>query len=212
MNNIINNKINLLNTYLIDWDDTLYPTSWLNKNKIKNYDEYKLYFLELDKTITILINKLINMGEIFIVTNANMSWINKSLKNLPETKKIINNKNITIISARDMYSNKNIMPIDWKKHIFENIIKKQIETGTLNDNTFLNIVSLGDADYEYLALIKLHDYLKNSKCDNYFLKNIRFSENPSFNLIIEQIDLVSYNISDISNKLKYIDLNISPTV
>jgi hypothetical protein len=41
------NKIYLTNLFIIDWDDTLFPTTWVNKNNINfnnNYseNEYKL--------------------------------------------------------------------------------------------------------------------------------------------------------------------------
>ena len=54
------NKIYLTNIFIVDWDDTLYPTSWVNKNSIdisKSHiiQEYKIYFLELDKTISVLL-------------------------------------------------------------------------------------------------------------------------------------------------------------
>ena len=47
-------KLYLTNIFIIDWDDTLFPTTWVNTNKINMSDvnsvkDYKLYFLELDK-------------------------------------------------------------------------------------------------------------------------------------------------------------------
>ena len=209
MNNTENNKLYLMNIFILDWDDTLFPTSWIKKNNIKDYDNYNLYFLELDKTITLLLEKLYKIGSIYIVSNATTTWIKKGLKKLPFTQNFIENNGIEIISARDIYSNKNVTPNEWKTNIFEDLVDININMYKNNDkNTYFNIISLGDADFEYVALIKLHKYLNNMNCDNYFLKNIRFIENPNFNSVIEQIDLVSYNINNISQKLCYIDLNI----
>ena len=41
------------NIFIIDWDDTLFPTTWINSNTIdlenkNSVNEYKLYFIELD--------------------------------------------------------------------------------------------------------------------------------------------------------------------
>ena len=211
MNSNLKNKLYLMNIFIIDWDDTLFPTSWVKKYKIKDYEKYNLYFLELDKTVKTLLEKIYKMGNIYIVSNATITWIKKGLNNLQLTKEFIEKNDIEIISARDIYSNKNIIPNEWKKNIFKNIIDKYINEDNEYDknNTYLNIMSLGDADFEYIALVKLHNYLNNIKYDNYFLKNIRFIENPTFNSLIEQIEITSCNITNISKKLCCVDLNLS---
>ena len=43
-------QVILMNIFIIDWDDTLFPTNWVNKNKINMNDiaslnKYKLYFI-----------------------------------------------------------------------------------------------------------------------------------------------------------------------
>ena len=211
MNSNLKNKLYLMNIFIIDWDDTLFPTSWVKKYKIKDYEKYNLYFLELDKTVKTLLEKIYKMGNIYIVSNATITWIKKGLNNLQLTKEFIEKNDIEIISARDIYSNKNIIPNEWKKNIFKNIIDMCINENNEYDknNTYLNIMSLGDADFEYIALVKLHNYLNNIKYDNYFLKNIRFIENPTFNSLIEQIEITSCNITNISKKLCCVDLNLS---
>ena len=50
MNFNIKTKVYLTNIFLIDWDDTLFPSSWINSNNINLQDEnsindYKLYTL-----------------------------------------------------------------------------------------------------------------------------------------------------------------------
>ena len=46
--------------------------------KLEN--KYKLYFLELDNTISTFIDTLNNAGKIYIVTNASLNWIKSCLK------------------------------------------------------------------------------------------------------------------------------------
>ena len=71
----------------IDWDDTLFPTSWVNKNNIdiKNITDYSI-FIKLDQYINTLLKKITNKCEIVIVTNALKKWILSCLNLLPQTK------------------------------------------------------------------------------------------------------------------------------
>jgi len=218
INNIDENKkIKLQSVFLVDFDDTLFPSSWCNKNMINLNDtnsvsNYKLYFIELDKTTSNFLDNLKTYGEIYIVTNANIKWIKTCLNILSLTKKIIMDNNIRIVSARDLYSQKTTSPTEWKintfKDITNNILIKYSEKS--NNNTFLNIVSIGDADYEYIALLNLDGFFKsNIKNINYLLKSIKFIEKPNFDLIIDQILSVKKNMELIVNKIGYIDLKFS---
>lgn len=216
------NKIYLTNLFIIDWDDTLFPTTWVNKNNI-NFnksncsDEYKLYFLELDKTISMLLESLNKIGDIFIVTNANINWIKSCLLKLNLTRKTIITNNIRIVSARDSYSQNNSSPTEWKILTFQDIIEDIIIkiNKNIKPNTIINIISIGDAMYEYIALINLDNFIKsyienknlkqNQKFD-YLLKNIKFIEKPEFDCVIDQIQVLHKNSLDIVNKLEFIDL------
>lgn len=221
MNLTTNNNIYLKNIFLIDWDDTLFPTNWVNSNKIdlrsnNSIEEYKLYFLDLDKVISEFLDSLTKRGEIFIVTNAALNWINVCLKVLPLTSKIIIENKIRIISARDLYSKKTNSTMDWKILTFQNVLKEIFnKMNNIKENTYLNIFSFGDAKYEYVALMKLNEYLLNNEYVNeknknnnfnFLLKSIKFMEKPTFEFIIDQIRVVEKNRDLIINKLEYVDL------
>ena len=216
------NKIYLTNLFIIDWDDTLFPTTWINKNKIDlnksdSFSQYKLYFLELDKTISMLLDSLNKVGDIFIVTNANIGWIKSCLTILNLTKNTIINNEIRIVSARDSYSQNSSSPTEWKILTFQDIIEDIINkiNKNIKPNTIINIISIGDAMYEYIALINLDNFLKShientnnfgGKKFNYLLKNIKFIEKPDFDFIIDQMQVLHKNSPDIINKLEFIDL------
>ncbi len=216
------NKLYLTNIFIIDWDDTLFPTSWINKNNIDfnkpdSYSEYKLYFLELDKTISILLDFLNKIGDIFIVTNASINWIKSCLLNLNLTRNTIINNKIRIVSARDSYSKNNSSPTEWKILTFQDIIEDIINkiNKNIKPNTIINIISIGDAMYEYIALINLDNFIKSyienknlneNKNFNYLLKNIKFIEKPEFDCVIDQMQVLHKNADDIVNKLEFIDL------
>lgn len=223
---MLKNKIYLSNLFLIDWDDTLFPTTWIKKNNINfnnsfTYSTYKLYFLELDKTISAFLKSLEETGDIYIVTNAKITWIKSCLTILHETSNLIIKHNIRIISARDLYSTHNYSSTEWKILTFQNIIGNILTKiqKKIKPNTFINIISIGDAMYEYIALINLDNYIqiiindwKSNSSDlsninqfNYLLKNIKFLDKPDFNYIIDQIQELHKNKDHIINKLTFID-------
>lgn len=219
LNKNIFTKILKLKTIIgIDFDNTLYPTSWTNKNMInlsseESVKEYKLYFLELDKTIADFLTELLNYGQIYIITNASMKWIKTCLNVLPSTQKLIMDNYIRIVSARDIYGQTSTSPTEWKIKTFRDIIQREINNLPSNNDcvTFLNIISIGDANYEYVALLKLDDYFKNTNPNmNYLLKSIKFIEDdPHFDIIISQLQVIKKNAKTIINKFGYLDLKFT---
>lgn len=143
--------MNKNNTLIIfDWDDTIFPTNWtinngLNINDSSSIDRHITYFQDLDNTVFQLLQKLSQRGKIIIVTNAVASWVYSCCELLPKTKKIINNTKV--ISARNLYQTKTNDIQHWKILAFKNEIN--------NHNSVINVISIGDAEYEYNALINL---------------------------------------------------------
>lgn len=217
-------KVYLTNIFIIDWDDTLFPTNWVTKNNIDitvsdSYNKYKLFFIELDNILSNVINSLNKLGNVFIVSNANLTWIKNCLSILPYTNKLINAFGINVISARDNYYTKNLSVfnaermsiIEWKIACFQDILVSILNSiaGKFNEKNYLNIISIGDANYEYVALMNLNNFFKINKLDiNYFLKNIKFIEKPEFNIVIEQLITLRKNIQMIVDKLQFVDLNL----
>ena len=86
--------ITLANIFILDWDDTLFPTFWVQSKNInikdnETYETYKLYFIELDKQILSFLTILNSIGDIYIVSNAGMSWLTNTIAILPNTKQFI---------------------------------------------------------------------------------------------------------------------------
>jgi hypothetical protein len=217
-------KVYLTNIFIIDWDDTLFPTNWVTKNNINitdsdSYNKYKLFFIELDNILSNVINSLNKLGNVFIVSNASLTWIKNCLAILPYTNKLVNAFDINVISARDTYFSKNssifntdkVSIYEWKTECFQDILVNVLDNiaGKFNEKNYLNIISIGDADYEYIALMNLNNFFKINKLDiNYLLKNIKFIEKPEFNILIEQLVSLRKNIQMIVDKLQFVDLNL----
>ncbi len=216
-------KVYLTNIFIIDWDDTLFPTNWVTKNNIDitdldSYNKYKLFFIELDNILSNIINSLNKLGNVFIVSNASLAWVKNCLSILPYTNKLVNAFGINIISARDNYFSQNSTTpektsiMEWKISSFQDIIVNVLNSiaGKFNEKNYLNIISIGDAEYEYVALINLDNFFKVNNIDiNYLLKNIKFIEKPEFNILIEQLVLLKKNIQMVVDKLYFVDLNLA---
>jgi hypothetical protein len=197
---MIQKTITKNNTYIIiDWDDTLFPTSWSIKNNINFSDieirnRYLVYFSELDTILYKFLNKLLTYGTVIIVTNALLKWINITKEVLPNTKYIL--QKIKIISARQLYQPlKNTMG-DWKKEVFKDEVSHELKS-----KNFINVISIGDAEYEYNALIALHDLDKKN-----ILKTVRLMSAPSHESLLDQLEVLYKSIPNLCLTPKHLDL------
>ncbi len=187
--------------FILDWDDTLFPTNWVIKNGINmtqasSRDQYTMYFQELDRVLSHFLKKLTCLGKVIIVTNAMPDWIKISSIVLPNTYGLL--RNIVVVSAREKYRNKSQKMMDWKTMAFHDIIDKEF-----SNLSFMNIISIGDAEYEYQALITLQYKKKGSRK---YLKSIRFLKDPSHDVLIDQIKVSSDAVQDVWNKQQQLDL------
>lgn len=191
--------MNNANLIILDWDDTLFPTSWTTKNNFDFANDYNtndiiLTFSQLDTVMSILLLKLTKNNRVIIVTNATKKWVMMSKKIIPNSYKFIIG-NIPIFSARDLYSSStNIMPSDWKKCVFVDIMEK-------SNRSFENILSVGDAEYEIDALSNLHKKYKIKG------KTLRFVKNPNYKQIIEQLEMLTETIDKIMESKGLVDLS-----
>jgi len=196
---------------ILDWDDTLFPTSWSIKNNIDLNDKntqnkYIIFFAKLDMLLYKLFFNLQKYGKVVIVTNAVKKWVYLSLNMLPNTQRIIE-KYIDIISARDLYQKKYPKNTHlWKKLIFKRIFIEYF----ISKNIIQNIISVGDAEYELNALINLYDI--DNKIDKRYLKSIKFIETPTYDILIDQLEVLNNYLVPIINNKKHLDLRFDTLV
>lgn len=187
---------------ILDWDDTLFPTTWITTNEINlknniDTEKYKLYFSQVDLDLNNLLLKLIQCGTVIIVTNALISWIRLSITILPRISKTL--EKIKVISARGDYQSKSANPMDWKKLAFESIIQTM-------GKKINNIVSVGDAEYEYNALISLFD--PNPKSYK-LLKSVKFIKYPTKEVLIDQIRVLERASIKIATAKTHLDIKMN---
>jgi hypothetical protein len=182
----IDTKISFQNTlFILDWDDTLFPTSWVTRNNIdivngNSRDRYMEYFKSLDRTLHSFLKNISKCGKVIIVTNALKDWVKISSIILPQTYHIL--KSINIVSARSLFGDQTKDVMEWKKRTFQIIIDKEF-----NDKKVMNIISIGDAEYEHQALVAL----TQSNFDKIkYLKSFRLIRDPTYDQLIEQIEML----------------------
>lgn len=191
---------------ILDWDDTLFPTSWILKNNIDIESgllsqEYMKHFMLLDKLLYNLLSKLLLLGKVVIVTNALLGWIKVSGITVPNTYKLIV-KGINVISARGAYQKEFPYNIyKWKDLAF----KREVAMYYMKKYNIHNIISVGDADYEYQALIGLSNW-KNLHNKKVFLKSIKFKPTPNFDVLTDELEVLNKNISHVWKAKKHYDL------
>jgi hypothetical protein len=192
---------------ILDWDDTLFPTSWVLKNKLDLNDEevqnkYIVFFSRLDNLLYKLFMNFTKYGDIFIVTNAMVKWVAISCSILPNTKRFINDK-IGIISARDAFQDKYPNKMDlWKKLIFKELTFDYFKSKNHPHHTIHHVISVGDAPYEFEALVDLHDHVDGKK----ILKSIRFLQSPTYESLIDQLEVLHNCIHKVCKAEKHMDL------
>ena len=189
---------------IFDWDDTLFPTSWTVSNGIDLSDssiqnKYIVYFSRLDMLLYKLLTTCLKYGTVFIVTNAVIRWIQVSSNMLPNTQKVINN-NIKIVSARDLYQEKYPSQMDlWKKLVFDELVLKNFDKCKHQ-----HVISVGDAEHEFKALVDL--YNESSVTKHRLLKTVRFVRNPSFNTVVDEIEVLNSCIIKVLTNNDHMDL------
>ena len=190
---------------ILDWDDTLFPSSWVIKNNLDIADPstrivFNDEFKELDDIVYNLLYTMKKLGKVIIITNAMPEWVSLSSSLLRKTNSIM--KDISIISSRKDYNKKKGTTIkDWKRMSFAKELHK-----FLNQNkTINNIISIGDADYEFNALTSLYHW--NKIIPKYkYLKTIKFMTAPSYHSLIDQLNVLSLCITKIRNRKTHMDL------
>lgn len=147
-------------TLLLDWDDTLLPTShisaFLNKVQVEvcqPEDEHeprsltdstearmkKALHLFEDTVLEFLEQCLHCAGTIIIVTNGTNQWIEMSCRYIPRVAALLSSKDIEYVSARTCSGSPD--PSQWKMDTFRRLVA----------NTCGNLISIGDAFYERYA-------------------------------------------------------------
>lgn len=143
---------------LIDWDDTLVPSSYL-----KNFGSHYMV-REIEEMIITLLTTVIRSGFVpVIVTNAQRDWIPLFCERwMPALLTYLKNKNIVWLSARDEYEQIGAEDKVWKILMFNKVIRELTREEIfytaegkpyfIYDCDKVKIIVIGDSLYENIAV------------------------------------------------------------
>ncbi len=149
---------------VLDFDDTIFPTYWLDVMDELFTDN----LLSIDEIISEMFSCLLKTCIIYIVSSASTEWLERSLLRIPNTHKIIKANRIEIISAKNTK----------KEFHFKDIYDKHPEAEL--------IAALGDGMEEMVGCHKLRIV---HKFRNKILK-VRFKNKPTWNELVTQQKMV----------------------
>jgi len=187
-NNILDkneDKIRYNNIIIFDWDDTLFPTTYLTPKGIyierETTQEESLLFKDLELSVLKLILFAVNKGETYILTNSILKWVHYCIQNYyPKVKEVLDK--VKIISSRELYEQK--FPNNSKKWKLESYLN--IATLTkYNKKMLTNIINISDSSSDITAVTKLSESFVNV-----ILKTLKFKDAPNLQDLSKELKLV----------------------
>ena len=190
------------NLFFFDWDDTLLPTTFLTPNGVFNEnivlsEQVQKKISKLESSVNKLLKIAVQKGDVYIITNAGVGWVEFSAEKFyPTVTGIL--KKIKIISARGEFEKE--FPGDsrkWKIQTFLTLKKK------LNVKLVTNIICLGDSLFEMEAGRVLASQFKQA-----FIKTVKFREGPKPDELNKQLNLVISQFNSIYSAVKNLTIRV----
>merc|ERR1711971_406212 len=154
--------------FIFDWDDTLLPSTWLQRQGLRLDDGSRVLhklrerLADVERTAIDVIRNAKMHGTVVLVTNAERGWIELSCqKFLPGLLPLL--ENVKAVSARTTFESREVSsPLEWKLRAFEREISTFFGQERLScPHAKKNILSLGDAVHEREALLRATQSLPN---------------------------------------------------
>jgi len=191
---------------IFDWDDTLFPTSWLQEQGLlvdgatmSAEQEAKLELMAECARLTL--QTALEIGKVVIVTNAAKGWIEmSSARFTPSLVSLL--KTIDMVSARSHFEKYSQEPSEWKRMAFEHEVDLFYGSGHAGQQR--NIVSVGDSVHEMHALKSVTQSMP-SCCG----KSLKLMEFPSVEQLIEQHEVLAGCFMDVVEHNGDLDVEIA---
>jgi hypothetical protein len=173
---------------ILDWDDTLFCTSYLKKKynnlhtDILPTDNDLISKLE-NEIVTILKYAMRESMEIYIITNSKQNWCESLCERFyPTLFPLL--KNISIISARS-HANRQ----EWKRNTFDSVFSKRLDECA---HLTCQIICIGDSPAEHLACKYI---CRNRK--KVLNVCIKLKKNPEIDCMLAQLEWIKNNFQSI---------------
>jgi hypothetical protein len=202
---------------IFDYDDTILPTSFLNRRglKLSSTDDEVTAEQDVKSALdeySLVVNKTLNMarriGHVLIVTNAEDRWISLTVKKfMPLSADLI--EQFQHISARSMFEPTGLFtPISWKQSAFRMVVEEYLaavvggKAGSGGEGP--QVISLGDSAHEREAVLKVAKDFVNQIT----VKSLKFMEKPDMESLKKEHILIQECLRDIVKHVGNLDLCI----
>jgi len=197
---------------ILDWDDTLCPSTTCMRSLGLSVlgeppvGEVKRALDELTEEVRLLIEEASQLAEkVVIVTNAEEGWVELSCKawlpNLQPTLALCE-----VASARSTYEPQGVAsPAGWKARAFEDVIDRFYSR--YSDQSWKNIISVGDAPHEREALARVVGWAPTGKkCRS---KSVKFVLRPTIEQLNRELQMLRESLKVIVQHDDDLDLHFS---
>jgi hypothetical protein len=184
-----------------DWDDTLFPSTWINGQGLRLEDEgcaspqQQVLLDRLAKDVEQTLRLALETGDVVIVTNAELGWVDQSCRKFfPSMHHIV--ETLKVVSARTTYEEIGIFnPLQWKINAFEAEMCDFVPHAawTTHGVPMANLMSCGDSIHEREALMRASDTLCTEQRR---VKSIKLPERPDLNSLHKTHDLLRKNLKN----------------
>jgi len=198
---------------LFDWDDTLCPSSaciecygLTDAEPLPEGDlASRLNSVALEAKA--LLHRASELAaQVVIVTNAGDGWVDSSCTAwMPELRPALTE--IQVVSARAKWEPCGVSsPTGWKTREFQNVIDRFYSR--YENQSWKNIVAVGDAPYEHEALQRVLEENPEGCAENCRSKSVRFMPKPTIDELVLQIRALREALGTIVRNDGDLDLQI----
>ncbi|KAH7649629.1 apicomplexan-conserved protein [Cryptosporidium bovis] len=169
---------------IVDWDDTLIPTTWMTSNT-----RFDLKNQQLGTILSLFFQEAMKLGEVVIITNADPSWVYEiSERYLQEILFYL--RKIPICSARQFSTKNTHDMVNWKFRAFYNVIQYFCD----KEDGIKKIISIGDSYWDRDAVFSVYE--RNKKIE-IIPKAVKFVNSPTYETLCEQIIILTSCLQEI---------------
>eukprot|EP00930_Biecheleria_cincta_P086211 TRINITY_DN75539_c0_g1_i1.p1 TRINITY_DN75539_c0_g1~~TRINITY_DN75539_c0_g1_i1.p1 ORF type:complete len:274 (+),score=50.33 TRINITY_DN75539_c0_g1_i1:104-925(+) len=198
---------------LIDWDDTILPTTWLHLqgllgadgsiNALKMSSQQRTLLHELESKVTQVLWSAMSHGRVVVVTNAVEGWVQASSSAfMPDLCRVLDQ--LDVISARSMYEcDGDASPFSWKQLAFADVLDAAFDERLQSAQQ--HVISIGDSMCEHAALTAMRE-----KSNSHYAKSLKLMERPSIEVLIEEHSVMSDTLEFLAYHEGHLDLELMP--
>lgn len=209
------------NLIILDYDDSLLPTSWLlewnaqflhdssaavnPEQQRANIKQFRQELQDLEQRVGDFLVRALQLGPVVLVTNAESGWVELSChKYFPRVTKLL--PHVKIVSARTTFESLFPgRPGEWKLQAFRNILQYNISP---EHGVETNVISVGDSLYEREAV---HIAARELVWGSVLIKSIQLMSRPAAAELGSQLAILNGCIHEVVEHNSHLDLLLQKT-